>query len=71
MELYPADLGLLTLRLMKAGGLPLALVLEGGYGPSHGAAIGEIFRVLGGGIPEKKEGTPQESTERVIEALKG
>ena len=70
MELYPADLGLLTWRIMKAGGLPLALVLEGGYGPSHGAAIAEIFRVLGGEVPKKSEGTPSESTEKVIEALK-
>ena len=71
MALYPEDFGLLAWRLLKAGGLPLALVLEGGYSPSHGAAIHEIFRVLGGGIPEKKDGTPLESTERVIGALKG
>ncbi|MDD1670285.1 MAG: histone deacetylase [Methanomicrobiales archaeon] len=71
MCLCPGDLGLLTWRLMKAGGLPLALVLEGGYGASHGAAIGEIFRVLGGGIPEKRGRAPMESTERVVEALKG
>ena len=71
MCLCPGDLGLLTWRLMRAGGLPLALVLEGGYGPSHGAAIREIIRVLGGGIPEKKEGTPGERTVRVIEALTG
>ncbi|MDD1665343.1 MAG: histone deacetylase [Methanomicrobiales archaeon] len=70
MCLCPGDLGLLTWRLLKAGGLPLALVLEGGYGLSHGAAIGEIFRVIGGGIPEKREGDPMESTGRVIEALK-
>jgi len=71
MELYPGDLGLLTWRLMKAGGLPLALVLEGGYGPSHGAAVREILRVLGDGIPEKRDGAPGERTMRVIEALKG
>jgi acetoin utilization deacetylase AcuC-like enzyme len=71
MDLYPSDLGLLTWRLVKAGGLPLALVLEGGYGPSHGAAIREIFRVLGGGHPAKAEGEPRESTRRVIEALGG
>ena len=69
MELYPSDLGLLTWRLLKAVGLPLALVLEGGYGPSHGAAIREIFRVLGGGIPEMIDGSPRERTETVIEAL--
>jgi acetoin utilization deacetylase AcuC-like enzyme len=71
MELYPSGLGLLTWRLLKAGGLPLALVLEGGYGPSHGAAIAEIFRVLGGGNPKMIEGSPGERTERVIEELKG
>jgi acetoin utilization deacetylase AcuC-like enzyme len=71
MDLYPADLGLLTWWLMKAGGLPLAMVLEGGYGPSHGAAIREIFRVLDGGVPEKRDGAPMESTVRVIRALKG
>jgi acetoin utilization deacetylase AcuC-like enzyme len=70
MELHPPDLGLLTWRLLKAGGLPLALVLEGGYGPSHGAAIGEIFRVLGGGNPEKTDGEPRESTLSVIDVLK-
>ena len=72
MDLFPADLGLLTWRLLKAGGgLPLALVLEGGYGPSHGAAIAEIFRVLAGGNPQMIGGEPMESTRRVIEALKG
>jgi acetoin utilization deacetylase AcuC-like enzyme len=71
MALYPSDLGLLTWRLMKAGGLPLALVLEGGYGPSHGAAIAEIFRVLGGGNPQMIEGDPGERTRKVIGALKG
>jgi acetoin utilization deacetylase AcuC-like enzyme len=71
MGLFPADLGLLAWRLLKAGGLPLALVLEGGYGPSHGASIREIFRVLAGGNPEMIGGTPDEVTLRVIEALKG
>jgi acetoin utilization deacetylase AcuC-like enzyme len=73
MNLIPADLGLLTWRLLKAaGGLAPALVLEGGYGPSHGAAIREILRVLGGEYPAKRyEGEPRESTRKVIEALKG
>jgi acetoin utilization deacetylase AcuC-like enzyme len=71
MDLHPPDLGLLTWRLLKAGGLPLALVLEGGYGPSHGAAIAEIFRILGGGNPEIFEGEPGETTEKVIGELKG
>ncbi|HVP25952.1 MAG TPA: histone deacetylase [Methanomicrobiales archaeon] len=72
MDLYPSDLGLLTWRLLKAvSGLPIALVLEGGYGPSHGAAIGEIFRVLGGGNPKMIGGEPGDETLRVIGALKG
>ena len=71
MELLPPDLGLLASRLLEAGGLPLALVLEGGYGPSHGAAVAEIFRVLGGGAPPAPRGSPSETTERVIGALKG
>jgi acetoin utilization deacetylase AcuC-like enzyme len=71
MELYPSDFGLLTWRLLKAGGLPLALVLEGGYGPSHGATIAEIFRVLGGGNPTMIQGSPSEGTQKVIDALKG
>jgi acetoin utilization deacetylase AcuC-like enzyme len=69
MEIHPSDFGLLTWRLLSAGGLPLALVLEGGYGPSHGAAIAEIFRILGGGNPGAIEGEPSEGTERVIAAL--
>ncbi|HTY52696.1 MAG TPA: histone deacetylase, partial [Methanomicrobiales archaeon] len=43
MKLHPSDFGLLTWRLLRAGtDIPLALVLEGGYGPSHGPAIAEI-----------------------------
>ncbi len=69
MELCPGDLGLLTWRLMRAGGLPLALVLEGGYGPSHGAAIREIIRVLGGEVPKIETGPPRESTWSIIGEL--
>jgi acetoin utilization deacetylase AcuC-like enzyme len=48
MNLVPADYGILTRMLMDAADLPLALALEGGYGPSLGRAIGAIFRTLGG-----------------------
>ena len=70
MALQPSDLGLLTSRLLAAGGLPLALVLEGGYGPSPGAAVAEIFRVLGGGTPKAVGGSPSEATEMVIGVLR-
>ena len=48
MQLVPADLGYLTGRVLDATGLPVALVLEGGYGPSHGAAVRNIFSALSG-----------------------
>ncbi len=46
MELRPKDLGELTGQL-TATGVPVCLVLEGGYGPSHGAAVAAIFEALG------------------------
>jgi len=46
MNLYPRDFFLLTRLIRDAVTCPLALVLEGGYGPSHGAAIAGIFRAL-------------------------
>jgi acetoin utilization deacetylase AcuC-like enzyme len=47
MQLVPEDMGYLT-GLVLDTTLPLALVLEGGYGPSHGAAVQKIFAALGG-----------------------
>ena len=49
MKLTPADTGLLA-SLVRAADpdIPLALVLEGGYGPSHPDAIRCIFEALGG-----------------------
>jgi acetoin utilization deacetylase AcuC-like enzyme len=47
MRLLPGDYGILTRMLMEATDLPLALALEGGYGPSLGRAVGAIFRALG------------------------
>jgi hypothetical protein len=48
MQLVPEDIGYLTGLVLDATGLPLSLVLEGGYGPSHGAAVRNIFGALGG-----------------------
>jgi acetoin utilization deacetylase AcuC-like enzyme len=47
MRLLPGDYGILTRMLMEATDLPLALALEGGYGPSLGRAVAAIFRALG------------------------
>ncbi len=46
MAIRPVDCELLTGILQQAAEVPLAFVLEGGYGPSHGAAIRHIFRAL-------------------------
>ena len=71
MNLEPEDFGVLTGMLIDSTDLPLALTLEGGYGPSHGKAIGAIFAALRGKrfIPTN-ERSPTRSTERVVEILK-
>ncbi|MDD1708680.1 MAG: histone deacetylase [Methanoregulaceae archaeon] len=46
MTLEPADIGKFTELISRIGKRPPALVLEGGYGPSHGKAVAEILRVL-------------------------
>jgi acetoin utilization deacetylase AcuC-like enzyme len=45
MELRPEDFGELT-GLLQNTGIPVSFVLEGGYSPSHPAAIGAIFDSL-------------------------
>jgi acetoin utilization deacetylase AcuC-like enzyme len=73
MRLAPEDYGTLTRRLMEATNLPPALVLEGGYGPSHGRAIGSIFRALAGEGPGAESGSgpgPCRSTRKLVGILK-
>lgn len=48
MRLLPEDPGYLTGLVLDATDMPLALTLEGGYGPSNGAAVRNIFAALGG-----------------------
>ena len=68
MAIQAQDFFHLTGILMDAVDHPLALVLEGGYSPSHGEAIAHIFRALAGkkesGSPEA--GIPQQSTTETI-----
>jgi acetoin utilization deacetylase AcuC-like enzyme len=47
MDLYPDDIGAMTLLLFQTG-IPLVLLLEGGYGPSHPRAIASIIQNLCG-----------------------
>ena len=46
MGINPEDFEVLTRMLVHAARVPLALVLEGGYGPSHGEAVRSIFAAL-------------------------
>lgn len=71
MDLVPRDLGTLAGMLMAAGDVPLALVLEGGYGPSHGEAIRWIFRALEGNRIPDPGGIPRESTRELAGFLAG
>lgn len=71
MRLLPGDYGILTRMLREATELPLALALEGGYGPSLGLAVGAIFRALGGRAPlEGKSGPAARATHDLVRILK-
>jgi acetoin utilization deacetylase AcuC-like enzyme len=68
MAIQPQDFFDLTRILMDAVDKPLALVLEGGYSPSHGEAIAHIFRALAGkdDSGNSDAGVPQKSTTEII-----
>jgi acetoin utilization deacetylase AcuC-like enzyme len=70
MLLCPGDFGTLTQMVRDATEHPLALVLEGGYGPSHGDAIAAIFSALNGSsnLPEQC-GEPHRTTLEIVAAL--
>jgi acetoin utilization deacetylase AcuC-like enzyme len=70
MLLFPTDFGVLTAMLMEATDLPLALVLEGGYGPSHGEAISRIFAALRGNLFPPVMEEPRRSTCNIVATLK-
>jgi acetoin utilization deacetylase AcuC-like enzyme len=62
MRLVPEDFGTLTGLVRDATERSLALVLEGGYGPSHGSAISSIFASLAGKPVPLHEGKPAQAT---------
>jgi hypothetical protein len=70
MLLVPGDLGYLTGLVLDATEMPLALVLEGGYGPSHGAAVRNIFGALGGTRFACGNGTPDKKTRGLVSKLR-
>ncbi|MDT8358063.1 MAG: histone deacetylase, partial [Methanomicrobiaceae archaeon] len=69
MKLNPRDFGLLTQSVLSMTENPIALVLEGGYGPSHGKAIGHIFAALKGTHYSEDDTPARPSTYRLAEIL--
>ena len=70
MQLVPEDLGYLTGLILDATGMPLALVLEGGYGLSHGIAVQNIFGALGGMRFACGNRTPDKKTIGLVSRLR-
>jgi acetoin utilization deacetylase AcuC-like enzyme len=71
MSIRPQDFEPLTRMLALAAGVPLALVLEGGYSQSHGAAIQYIFAGLTSeAAVTHVSGIPSEHTQKVVSLLK-
>ncbi|HZD42851.1 MAG TPA: histone deacetylase, partial [Methanomicrobiales archaeon] len=66
----PQDLAVLTSLLRDASCLPLALVLEGGYGPSHGEAISQIFCGLSRKCQPPERESCKESTRSTVSQVK-
>lgn len=70
MKLAPPDFGVLTRQVMEVSRGPLALVMEGGYGPSCGEAVGHIFRALDGAQYEADPALARPSTHTLVRNLK-
>ena len=69
MELVPRDFGVITRIVVEGTDLPLALVLEGGYGPSLGQAVSHIFQALEGPVGVSGKGDPASSTRHLVSSL--
>jgi acetoin utilization deacetylase AcuC-like enzyme len=69
MSLLPGDYGIFAGMLARATECSLALVLEGGYGPSLGASITSIFEGIDT-TPTIPEGEPRKSTRELVSVLK-
>ena len=70
MGIKPEDFEVLTRMLVHAARVPLALVLEGGYGPSHGEAVRSVFTALMSEGPVDSKGSPSGHTKSVVSYLK-
>jgi acetoin utilization deacetylase AcuC-like enzyme len=70
MRIEPEDFLFLTGALLDATSLPLALVLEGGYGSSHPEAIRNIFSALGGNRYTREISPPSRTTRDLVSVLR-
>jgi len=70
MNIRPQDFEQLTRMIARAAGVPLALVLEGGYSQSHGAAVHHIFAGLISESEVNAPGIPSERTKKLVSRLK-
>jgi acetoin utilization deacetylase AcuC-like enzyme len=73
MRLFPGDLGALTRVVIENLEAPPAFVLEGGYGPSHGRAIREIFQAIrkkSASPPQRAKGEFLNSTAELVHLLR-
>ena len=70
MNILPEDFVLLTSLLARAAGCPLTLVLEGGYGPSHGAAVASVFQALKDPVEPFPACTPRPQTLQTVDLLR-
>jgi acetoin utilization deacetylase AcuC-like enzyme len=65
MALAPSDFGMMTRLLLDAVDRPLALALEGGYGPHHGEAVAAVLDALDGGDAPETRGEPRPGTRHI------
>jgi len=70
MRIRPQDFEPLTRMVARAAGVSLALVLEGGYSPSHGVAVGHIFTALTDEATVSVPEMPSERTQKMVAFLK-
>ncbi len=72
MQVQPKDFAILTRLIQDAAGGALAVVLEGGYGPSHGEAVRYIISALkhGNEIPVNCISPASPDTLRLVSGLK-
>lgn len=70
MSLQPEDFGILTSLLTGLTGAGLALVLEGGYSKSHGAAISHIYAALDNPVKIPPQDAPRDTTRQTVDLVK-